>query len=321
MSTPSWEILVVANPVWETAWRVETLPTASFDEASATDRAADGGGSALNTACALAAAGRRVLAIGRVGDDPEGRASVTALDRRGVTAAIVVVAGRTTKRNHLYVERETARTAFEAFLPPLCVPAWEDDPHELLDASVLWLDRLAARAPSWLRQRAGRPGLTNALNRNSPTFRGPSAQRARTVLAHLDLLQIPEGRVGATAPPIHHEPEVRGTIHSPAPMAPLRQDEAQAILDAGVGILVRTRGEDGVIIQARGEDALTIPAVPTPVIDPTGAGDAFAAGLLDGRLDGMSIADAARRGLDWAARACRHLGARAWLDAEPPERS
>jgi sugar/nucleoside kinase (ribokinase family) len=55
------------------------------------------------------------------------------------------------------------------------------------------------------------------------------------------------------------------------------------------------------------------------VIDPTGAGDAFAAGFLDARIAGATIVDAAQRGVDWAARACRHLGARGWLDAEPPE--
>jgi sugar/nucleoside kinase (ribokinase family) len=318
MTTPSRDLLVIANPVWETAWRVDRLPVSTFDERSAREWTADGGGSALNTACALAAAGRRVLAVGRVGDDAEGRSCISALDRRGVTAQIDVAPGRTTKRNHLYVEERTADTAFEAFVPPLCVPPWEDETDSILDASILWLDRLSARTPDWLRTRCGLPGLRNGWNRNSPTFRGPAAERVRAALGMIDLLQVPEGHDGA--PAALHEPEVRGRIHSPAPMPPMPDDELAAIFDAGVGIVVRTRGARGVLVQARGKEPTAIAALPTDVIDPTGAGDAFAAGFLDALLDGAPIADAAGRGVDWAARACRHLGARGWLDAEPPEK-
>ncbi len=319
MSAPSWDILVVANPVWETAWRVDRIPTSTFIEDPDMERTEDGGGSALNTACALATAGRRVLAVGRVGDDPEGRACIAALERRGVAARIETVSGRTTKRNHLYVERGGAKTAFQAFLPPLCVPAWEEDPDALLDASILWLDRLAARAPVWLRARREVPGLVNGLNRNSPTFRGPAADRVRAALPYVDLLQLPEGSGDAHTPMPRHDPDVRGTIHSPAPMPPLPDAEVAAIIDAGVGVLVRTRGAQGVLLRSRDAESIAVAALPTTVIDPTGAGDAFAAGFLDARIAGATIVDAAHRGVDWAARACRHLGARGWLDAEPPE--
>jgi adenosine kinase len=55
--------------------------------------------------------------------------------------------------------------------------------------------------------------------------------------------------------------------------------------------LIVTRGAAGAVIHTRGEQ-ITIPAVPArQVVDPTGCGDAFRAGLLHGLL----------HGLDWRA--------------------
>jgi sugar/nucleoside kinase (ribokinase family) len=55
------------------------------------------------------------------------------------------------------------------------------------------------------------------------------------------------------------------------------------------------RGADGVVV-----DGEAFPAVPTEVVDATGAGDAFAAGFLVG---GVEV------GLEAAARCCAQIGA------------
>jgi len=63
-----------------------------------------------------------------------------------------------------------------------------------------------------------------------------------------------------------------------------------------VDILVITRGEEGSWVR-RGDDRLLIPiAPPTEVIDPTGCGDAFRAGLLAGLQRGYELETAARMG-------------------------
>ena len=396
----NFDLLVVANPVWETTWLVDAIPR----EGPATavpipglqPANEDGGGSSLNTACALAAAGRRVLAVGQIGDDAAGHAALEALYKRGVETRIRILPGRATKRNYLYVERATAATAFQVFLPPLSVPAWEEEPSGLLEARVLWLDRLATASPQWLRLRRERIRAFNGLNRNSGVGTAAAGERFWRALPFVDLLQIPEAEAGAGKnsssavsratdpdmpvsaidapfpaldPPFraHNAPssatgapasipagpsagDDRTRIHRPAPLAPMVESEEHRLLQAGVRILVRTRGPRGVALRVRAEDApdsgferrgqadaagqegwrpsagergvesdfWEIPALATEVADPTGAGDAFAAGFLDGWLEGMSPAEAARQGVDWAARACRHLGARGWLDQEPP---
>ncbi len=60
--------------------------------------------------------------------------------------------------------------------------------------------------------------------------------------------------------------------------------------------LITTRGEQGSVFQTvRGEDK--VPAVPpSQVLDPTGAGDAYRAGLLKGLALGLEWPEAARMG-------------------------
>jgi sugar/nucleoside kinase (ribokinase family) len=377
-----WDFLVVANPVWETARLVdripkepgqETRPDAPAGREADCDVVTDGGGSALNTACALAMAGRRVLAVGRVGDDVPGRACLDALQRRGVETVCEVLCGRTTKRNTCFVEQGTHATAFAVELPARSVPPWEETPDALLEARILLLDRLAAAAPAWLKarteplgkERSGTPAQfsrrmdhreetnrvkagrdatgrhetrINAFVRNSAILSPAAMNRFISALPHLGYLQVSEeaameassgtartvvlpesGRRTLLSPTSPDEaPPERGRIHRPRSLQPLAAEEIAAILASGMRLLVRTRGAHGVVVHTAEGLTVELPAVPTEVVDPTGAGDAFAAGFLDAFLDGLDPAASAKRGLDWAARACRHLGARAWVDHEPP---
>lgn len=56
-----------------------------------------------------------------------------------------------------------------------------------------------------------------------------------------------------------------------------------------VDALIVTRGAEGSVIHAKGREHEIPPAVPSAVVDPTGCGDAYRAGLIHGLL----------RGLDW----------------------
>lgn len=304
---------------------VDRLPVDRFEPDPGMERIDDGGGSALNTACALSSAGWSVVAVGRVGDDPDGMAAVAALERRGIDARIEIIRGRTTKRNHLYVERSTAATAFEAIIPLMSVEPWEIPPPELEEAKILLLDRLGVMTVGWLATRRERPDLLNALNRNTPGRLGLSDPRFREALPHLDYLQLPEQAAAVPQPAGPPSGLQRGRppsdprrIHIPRPFDPLTGREVASLLEAGVRILTLTRGAAGAVVHTRLAGPLPVPAVATRVVDPTGAGDAFAAGFLDSLLRGAGPGEAGSHAADWAARACRYLGARAWLDHEPP---
>lgn len=76
-----------------------------------------------------------------------------------------------------------------------------------------------------------------------------------------------------------------------------------------VDIVVLTMGEDG-SVTCQGRNISKVPAKKVNVVDTTGAGDAFSAGFLSGRLRGLGIEKCSRSGHDVAAEVIQRFGAR-----------
>lgn len=93
-------------------------------------------------------------------------------------------------------------------------------------------------------------------------------------------------------------------------------EQAAKVLTAWYPQVVIKNGADGALWYTNGRpEPVTVSAEPVDkVIDGTGAGDAFVAGLLPPWLDGKQPADALTAGCRLAARAMKHLGARPTLD-------
>jgi sugar/nucleoside kinase (ribokinase family) len=88
---------------------------------------------------------------------------------------------------------------------------------------------------------------------------------------------------------------------------------AQAADRAGADtkLAALTRSEQGSVILRTGEPAISIPAAPVAsVIDTTGAGDLYAAGLLYGLSNGLKLEEAGRLGSLAAAAIISQVGAR-----------
>jgi len=75
-------------------------------------------------------------------------------------------------------------------------------------------------------------------------------------------------------------------------------------------LVVTTCGRDGVIVAQRGEAIAHVDVKPVDVVDPTGAGDSFNAGLLAGLARGLTPIEASRTAVLVAADAVRTVGAR-----------
>ncbi len=83
------------------------------------------------------------------------------------------------------------------------------------------------------------------------------------------------------------------------------------ILDLGRATLaVATLGERGARLLTAGSPPTDVPATtpPRPIVDTNGAGDAFVAGFIAGRLRGWPAGESARYAATVAAAACTHEG-------------
>ena len=86
-------------------------------------------------------------------------------------------------------------------------------------------------------------------------------------------------------------------------------EEIVAELSTTFDTVVLTMGTSGVVISHHGT-TLIIPAVSVPIVDPTGAGDAFCAGFLDEWIRSADLAASASAGARVAATAVGLIGGR-----------
>jgi ribokinase len=260
-----------------------------------------GGGSAANTAVWLALAGVPVTFVGRVGDDELGRQAVAQLRSAGVDTDVSIDPIRPTGTCIVLVDTEGERTM---------VPA--------------------AGANSGLGEAALRAGLFRGAHLHlsgyslfdpvaRPAARAALAQaRAAGATVSVDAASAaPLAGVGAEA--------FFGWLGPAGPSPGLlllaNIDEAAVLCGSadpviGARALALRCGQAVVKCGARGavwsdgQQVVQVGSVAVPVIDTTGAGDAFAAGLLAARLSGEQVPAALAGGNELAARAIAQVGAR-----------
>ena len=253
-------------------------------------------GNGGNVAAALGRLGVSVDLAGYSGADAVGDAFRVTLAELGVglgrlprhpsagTGTSVIAVAPSGERTVLYVNG--ANACFELDAVP---DEWLDGVRVVSVGAVYVLPQFAPDAVAALFRRARRRGVVTVLN-VCPVPERADLRSMGEVLAETDVfvLNLDEGRQLAGA----QEPE-----------AILRALEAQTR-----GAVLLTLGADGCCLR-RGRRIEYVPAVPAEVVDTTGAGDAFVAGVIAGTLTGMALADAARLGCQVAAYAVTGPGA------------
>lgn len=230
-----------------------------------------GGGSALNTASALARLGLRAGAAGKVGADPFGEFLLGLLDERGIDRrGVLVDPSVPTSATVALVDREGERTFLHLPGANGRLRAEELDREVLFSggalhlAGALVLDELDGEPTAEILAEARQRGILTSLD---TVFASGRWARVLPSLPYADLFTPGLGEARA----------ITG-----------EDDPARAaswLRDRGVGEVVVTMGPAG--CYAAGPDfegAVAAPSV--QAIDGTGSGDAFAAGLVYGRLAG-----------------------------------
>ena len=224
------------------------------------------GGCAANIACNLALLGERPRVLATAGEDfADYRAS---LEARGVDTSLVrVVPGDFTAS--AFITTDQADNQIAGFYPGAMRQAGT--------LSVLAIEGsvdiviVAPNAPDAMTRYPG-----ECRERGIPFVFDPG--QALPVLSADDLL---DGMRGARC--------VIGNDYEMALIAEKTGKSAEALLDLAEAVIT-TRGEEGSVILDRAGHTL-IPAVPaTRVVDPTGAGDAYRAGVLRGLVRGEPAA-------------------------------
>jgi sugar/nucleoside kinase (ribokinase family) len=256
-----------------------------------------GGGAGANVAVHLAQLGTPVLLAGCIGDDAAGAGLVAELTTAGVGLALRTVHGAATGTIISLVEPGGQRSMLadrgaNLALLPQDVPVPTAGGHPHLTGYSLLARRPRAAGLAAL-SAAVASGCTVSIDpASSGPLRGYGVERwlADTAAATLLLPNAEEARLLTGCADVTHAARTLAARHP---------------------VVAVTLGADGAL-WAAGDVLVHRPAHPTEVVDTTGAGDAFAAGLLAVWLADRDAdpADALDAGLARAADVVRRPGAR-----------
>ena len=290
------DIVVVGSLNEDTTVRVARLPEPG-ETVLGQGHFTDTGGKGANQAVAAARLGRSVAMVGMVGADRAGMLLLQTLGGAGVATEAVRKAPQAPTGMALITVDEHGENMIvvspgaNGALTPTDV---EDAASVLLQEAVVTMLQLEIRTDTV----AAAARLSNGTVILNPA---PARALEPDLLAHVDVL-IPNRTELGTLAGVGDAPT---TIDGAADLA--RSLE-------GPTTVVVTLGVDGALL-VDDTGIHHIPSVPVEVVDPTGAGDAFCAGMADALVRGA----AAREAVEWAvlcgAAATRRWGAQAALPA------
>jgi sugar/nucleoside kinase (ribokinase family) len=285
-------ILVLGDVMVDVVARLSG-PLASASDAPATIRF-HGGGSAANTAAWLVAAGAEPVLIGCVGDDERGRHAHGELRMAGVDARLAVDPDLPTGTCVVLVGPDGERT----MVPDAGAnDALRDE--DLADELLAPGGHLHVAGYALLRE-GSRPAARAAIGRALEAGMTVSVDPSSSALLSPEFLDWADG-AGLLLPNVPEAEALTGESD---------QERAGRALAERFDEVVVTLGADGAL-WTDGHDVIRAPAAPVGAVeDSTGAGDAFAAGLLAARLAGAGVSEALASGCSLAARAVQQFGAR-----------
>lgn len=256
-----------------------------------------GGGQAANTAAWLAAAGADVTLVGAVGDDQAGRDRIAELTAAGVRVQAQICPDAATGAIVVLSDAQARTMITDRGANLLLAPS-------AIDAGLTSATRLHLSAYTLLDPDSRTAGL-HAL----------AQARAQGIAVSVDAASAePLRQVGAPAFFSWVRPAdiLLTNVDEALVLAGQGDPETQArrLAEAVAGSAVVKLGGHGAVWALRSGEVMRVPAPQVQAVDTTGAGDAFAAGLIAASAAGATPEEALRRAAELGARAVTTLGAR-----------
>ena len=259
------------------------------------------GGNACNVAIALSKLGMRASSHGLVGDDALGRTIIERLTDAGVDAGGVIADARAQTSATIVAVQQSGERCF--FHTPGVT--------NLIDAAFFRSQVQLFRQAAWLQ--IGYFGLLPNLTSDLPALLAEFRTNAPGTRIALDTVHPPADRtlldtilprLDLFAPSRSEATALTGESDPARMVANFRQHMRE---DAIIGIKLDA---DGCYLDD-GRNGYAIPAYRVNVIDSTGAGDAWFAGLLCGLRQGKSLEESGRLANRAGADCCTAIGASA----------
>lgn len=254
------------------------------------------GGKGSNQSVAIARLGGDVTMLTRLGDDAFADMAATTWSQAGVRSAAIRDGSTYTGAAYIFVEEASGDNAI-IICPGAAAdiaPADVDANAELISNSAVFMTQLEQPLP------AAKHGLALAKRNGVQTILNPAPAMPldQSMLELCDFITPNETEAG----------ELTGVEVNSVDTAKLA---AGKLLDQGVGTAIITLGVQGALLHSR-KQTIHVPAVSAgPVVETTGAGDAFNGGLAVGLSRGLEIDQAVKLGCATAGLSVTRAGAAA----------
>jgi len=256
------------------------------------------GGMGANVAVALSRLGVPTAFVGKVGSDPAGRMLLDALRKNNVDVSDVIAARLTSLRTYILTDRERKRRLLTFGSPEAAMSLTsptEIDWNTTKKSKIVYISEVFLEVSPMLASFAKSQGKM-VIYRPGIHYLRLGIEKIHSVLENTDIFIMNQAGWNA----------LRGSSKA-------KMETTDDVLKHGPSTIIVTKGPGGCMVYTREEQFnMPVPRDLTArfkVLDPTGAGDSFTAGVIKGLLEGWDLKRAIVYGQVAAAITCSRMGA------------
>lgn len=281
----SFDVVILGVFVADTAYRAERPPKMG-ETILGKSFALGPGGKGSNQAVAAGMAGATVGMITKLGRDPFAEMALTTWDKAGVTSLATRHEDSYTGAAYIFIDDATGDNAI-IVCPGIAAtlgPADIDAQAEAIRGCKVFMTQ-----------------LEQPLDAAEHALRLARDAGAITILNPAPAAELPDSMIALCDYVTPNESEAEAITGVPVTSPEDATRAAEVLLDKGASAAIITLGENGCLYHD-GTSSVHVPALSAgPVVETTGAGDAFNGGLAAALAGGMSALDAIRFGTATAA--------------------